>query len=246
MFRRLSVFVVALAAGCQGSSSAPSGGDGRADESAPLECAESKLTPLGENTADLERFVEERLEVTRSNVNKLGDKRKRQIRAAFAHLELGADLDMLVDLVESVDDEEIALIQLDIDGGEETIPVDWLQLFDGGVERGVAFEDDTTVIMAEMRDGTISGCGAGDSEQEETEPEAKACNPSAGMKCGKDEFCDFEDGCGEAGATGVCKPAPDVCAAVFRPVCGCDGNTHSNSCRAHAAGTDVDFQAPCN
>jgi hypothetical protein len=38
---------------------------------------------------------------------------------------------------------------------------------------------------------------------------------------------------------------PEVCLQVFKPVCGCDGKTYSNSCTANAAGAVIAHDGAC-
>ncbi|MEO1230311.1 MAG: Kazal-type serine protease inhibitor family protein [Myxococcota bacterium] len=63
---------------------------------------------------------------------------------------------------------------------------------------------------------------------------------SATRPCLEGEFCDFAStSCGASGVTGLCRPQPVVCTEEYQPVCGCDGETHSNLCYAQRAGTDA-------
>lgn len=65
--------------------------------------------------------------------------------------------------------------------------------------------------------------------------------------CGDDEFCDFgaHGGCGLADQMGTCKAKPFVCPAVVLEVCGCDGKTYGNSCKAESLGATVAHDGPC-
>lgn len=65
--------------------------------------------------------------------------------------------------------------------------------------------------------------------------------------CDADEYCHYEQNatCGWADAPGVCMVAPETCIDIFMPVCGCDGETYSNSCFANAAGTSVLEEGAC-
>jgi hypothetical protein len=60
-------------------------------------------------------------------------------------------------------------------------------------------------------------------------------------ECGAREFCDAH----ACATPGTCSPRPDLCSAIYDPVCGCDGVTYSNSCTANAAGARVAATGTC-
>lgn len=105
-------------------------------------------------------------------------------------------------------------------------------------------------------DGSISGntrnCLRGDDgvcawELRECPTTTTACGARAGDTCGGDEYCAYEAGqyCGAADAQSTCQPRPEVCTRDYRPVCGCDNQTYSNSCSAAAAGVGVLTEGEC-
>ena len=65
--------------------------------------------------------------------------------------------------------------------------------------------------------------------------------------CEKESDCPAGEYCRRPGcfAKGICMPKPQVCIELYAPVCGCDGNTYSNSCFAAANGVTVAYQGSC-
>lgn len=90
-------------------------------------------------------------------------------------------------------------------------------------------------------------CLEADSDCDEP-PVGVACGGRAGDTCGADEYCEFGDrgGCGFDDGEGTCTPRPDACAAVYEPVCACNGMTFSNDCVANSMGQDVLSEGECD
>jgi hypothetical protein len=64
--------------------------------------------------------------------------------------------------------------------------------------------------------------------------------------CSANEYCERPVGaCDDANVTGVCRLKPDVCAEIFQPACGCDGQTYGNECSARMAGVSVAHEGEC-
>ena len=91
-------------------------------------------------------------------------------------------------------------------------------------------------------DGVCDDFCAGDDP--DCEPTETFCGGIAGIACPDGQYCRL-DACGVADGGGVCVPQPEVCIEIFLPVCGCDGQTYGNACKAAAAGATVDSDGEC-
>jgi hypothetical protein len=68
------------------------------------------------------------------------------------------------------------------------------------------------------------------------------CGGAYARECGEGQYCRFDSGCG---TVGDCMRVRDNCDQVDEPVCGCDGQTHSNSCVAGTLGVSPQTEAEC-
>jgi hypothetical protein len=71
--------------------------------------------------------------------------------------------------------------------------------------------------------------------------------PPGAPDCDEGLFCQHQPGalCGAADAPGECVAIPDVCADIFDPVCGCDGQTYANACEAAANQVGIFARGEC-
>jgi hypothetical protein len=57
------------------------------------------------------------------------------------------------------------------------------------------------------------------------------CDIAARVRCAPGQWCDRDPGqCGTAEGRGTCVRVRQLCFQLYRPVCGCNGNTYSNDC----------------
>lgn len=100
------------------------------------------------------------------------------------------------------------------------------------------------------RDAAVAN-DAGASSRDAAQGSNRTCGGIAALKCGIDQFCNYEAPAGQGctgqvtDAAGVCEQTPEVCTDEYQPVCGCDKRTYSNRCEAHAAGVSVAKDGAC-
>jgi len=82
--------------------------------------------------------------------------------------------------------------------------------------------------------------GPEDEESHEIE-----CNLFNMLECGLGNFCKGTSFGVCNGTVGICTGIPLFCSATYAPVCGCNGQTYSNECRAHAEMQNIAYTGEC-
>jgi hypothetical protein len=100
----------------------------------------------------------------------------------------------------------------------------------------------SAAAVAALLAASLAGSAAG----ADAAAAGKRCGAIQGGLCGAGDYCLKAAGsCSRLGALGVCTHKPDVCMQVYKPVCGCDGHTYSNSACAAVAGVSVLHDGDC-
>ena len=93
----------------------------------------------------------------------------------------------------------------------------------------------------------LPGSSSVDTDQDDCPDRCEASIPgcSSDAECdGTASFCKVPTGA--CGAAGACEARPEVCIELYAPVCGCDGVTYGNRCKANQSGANVWRDGECD
>mmetsp|Transcript_35761 Transcript_35761/g.75308 ORF Transcript_35761/g.75308 Transcript_35761/m.75308 type:complete len:178 (-) Transcript_35761:104-637(-) len=90
---------------------------------------------------------------------------------------------------------------------------------------------------------TVENIGSYSSSNQFERVQEESCGEGE-SSCSDSEYCHREAGLCDG--SGVCKSRPEICTMDYTPVCGCDNEVHSNSCKAYSHGTSVNYVGECN
>lgn len=92
---------------------------------------------------------------------------------------------------------------------------------------------------------SAASAGANIAKQGECgKPDPGGCDVALQAGCAANQYCKSA-AVGVCDGKGVCTIKPQVCATIFAPVCGCNGQTYSNDCGAAGAGQNVAGKSEC-
>ncbi len=104
-----------------------------------------------------------------------------------------------------------------------------------------------TILILACLSLSLNSAYAIEVTQDGKKVDVPVCGGFAGLRCNSNQWCDYpkDSVCGIADRFGTCRPKPEICAEIYKPVCGCNGQTFGNACEAAGQGQDVAYAGPC-
>lgn len=76
--------------------------------------------------------------------------------------------------------------------------------------------------------------------------ENQPCGGVDGLSCAVGFLCETPGAqCGDPNPEGVCVRRTEACTRIYKPVCGCDGNTYANDCERISSAARKDHDGEC-
>src|SRR6202023_110037 len=92
-----------------------------------------------------------------------------------------------------------------------------------GMTAGAAERDSRMLRKLLIAAGVVLAASASAVDTARAVKLGQTCGGIAGLRCDAGLFCEMAAGlCRTADAAGACVKAPEICAQIYQPVCGCD------------------------
>ena len=98
----------------------------------------------------------------------------------------------------------------------------------------------TALALGLVLSAATTGAPAGAAKKGEV------CGGIVGIACDMGLYCDYPPGkCQVADLSGRCETAPEMCTAIYKPVCDCEGKEYGNDCLRKLRRARKSHDGPC-